>query len=252
MFHRTFAFGKGRNLLVILVDVVAGIVRECVVDRSRHLDFQAVGRERHCAENLVMILDGRLDAGREHIELRGQARYALVEPLNGSGVRIGALLRVLGSEEGFICYLAYSLEPAVVISEHRMLRSEHCVGSAVAHKAEHVAVWTFETERYKTVDNKSFITTPFQTIIKSIKLVQENQRLYKGQEQIYDIWLTRGIIFDFGDHQISFEKAVWFSEDIYIQKGYDLVDGFASVENFIKSDWSEGIKAECTRQVEIL
>ena len=113
---------------------------------------------------------------------------------------------------------------------------------------EDVAVWTFETERYKTVDNKSFITTPVQAVIKDITLVQENQRLYKGQDQIYDVWLTRGIVIDFGDHQISFEKAVWFSEDIYIQKGYELADGFASVENFVNSDWNEGLRAECSRE----
>ena len=113
---------------------------------------------------------------------------------------------------------------------------------------EDVAVWTFETERYKTVDNKSFITTPVQAIIKNITLVQEHQRLFKGQDQIYDVWLTRGIVIDFGDHQISFEKAVWFSEDIYIQKGYDLEDGFASVEDFVNSDWNEGLKAECSRE----
>ena len=113
---------------------------------------------------------------------------------------------------------------------------------------EDVAVWTFETERYKTVDSKAFTTTPVQAIIKNITLVQENQRLYKEQDQIYDVWLTRGIVIDFGDHQISFEKAVWFSEDIYIQKGYDLAGRLASVENFVNSDWNEGLKAECSRE----
>lgn len=114
---------------------------------------------------------------------------------------------------------------------------------------EDIAVWKFGIERKKMVDKKSFITTPVQAIIKNISLVQENQRLYKGLDHIYDVWLTRGIIIDFGDHQISFEKAVWFSEDIYIQKGYNLVEKFASIENFINSGWSEGLKAECSREI---
>ncbi len=117
---------------------------------------------------------------------------------------------------------------------------------------EDVAVWTFGAERYKSVDNKSFIKTPVQAFIKNITLVQENQRLYNGNDQIYDVWLTRGIVIDFGDHQLSFEKAVWFSEDIYIQKGYNLADRFASVEAFINSDWPEGYKAECSRKLESL
>ncbi len=50
-----------------------------------------------------------------------------------------------------------------------------------------------------------------------------------------------------GDHQIAFEKAVWFSEDIIIHKGYELQNNFSSVEAFINSSWKEGVKAECSR-----
>ena len=102
------------------------------------------------------------------------------------------------------------------------------------------------------VENKSFIEMPIQATINEIMLVQENQRLYKGNNQIYDVWVTRGIIMNFGDFQLSFEKAIWFSEDIYIQKGYDLAERFASTDNFIKSDWNAGLKAECTRIVELI
>ena len=117
---------------------------------------------------------------------------------------------------------------------------------------EDVAVWSFETERYKLVENKSFIKTPIQAEIKTISLVQENQRLYKGNNQIYDVWLTRGIVIDFGDHQLSFEKAIWFSEDIYIRKGYDLANEFASTDDFVNSDWNTGLRAECSRVIESL
>ncbi len=61
--------------------------------------------------------------------------------------------------------------------------------------------------------------------------------------------VTRGIIFHFGDHQYSFEKPVWFSEDIYIQKGYDLIKKFASNDKFVNDDWCEGCKAECKREI---
>lgn len=114
---------------------------------------------------------------------------------------------------------------------------------------EDVAVWTLETERNKAVECKSFAETPFNETVKSVIVVQENQRLFQNGTQIYDVWLTRGIIFDFGDHQYSLEKAVWFSEDIYLQKGYDLINKFNGVDEFINSDWDEGCTAECSRQL---
>ena len=83
---------------------------------------------------------------------------------------------------------------------------------------------------------------------RGVEIVQENQRLFERGKQIYDVWLTRGIVFDFGDRQLSFEKAVWFSEDIYIQRGYDLAKKFSKVEAFINSDWNESIVAECSRE----
>lgn len=114
---------------------------------------------------------------------------------------------------------------------------------------EDVAVWTFETERYKVVNEKEFISTPLMETVKSVFVVQENQRLYKNGKQIYDVWLTRGLIFDFGTHQFSLEKAAWLSEDIYIQKGYELINTFSPAENFANSDWDEGITAECSREI---
>ena len=57
---------------------------------------------------------------------------------------------------------------------------------------------------------------------------------------------------DFGDRQISFEKAVWFSEEIYIQKGYGLIEKFASTNNFVESDWDAGITAECSRSIDTI
>ena len=114
---------------------------------------------------------------------------------------------------------------------------------------EDVAVWSFEKERCKAADRKNIIETPCGEKIVSVSLVQEHQCLFKGEEQLYDVRLTRGLIIDFGDHQLSFEKAVWFSEDIYIRKGNDLLDGFAPVSSFVENDWEPGIHAGCSREV---
>ena len=113
---------------------------------------------------------------------------------------------------------------------------------------EDVAVWSLEEKRYKVVDSKDFIDNPINEVVKNIFLIQENQRLYKNRKQIYDVWLTKGIIFDFGTYQLSFEKAIWFSEEIYIQKGYDLIEKFAPVSDFVNNDWGKDITAQCDRE----
>ena len=116
---------------------------------------------------------------------------------------------------------------------------------------EDTAIWSLETQKYVGVNVENFVTTPIKEIIRKIILVQENQRIYENEEQTYDVWVTRGIIFDFGNHQISFEKAIWFSEEIYIQKGYNLIEKFTPTENFLE-DWDNGIVPECTRELVVI
>ncbi len=117
---------------------------------------------------------------------------------------------------------------------------------------EDVAVWSLENKRYEFVDQKNLVKTAFKAKIKNVRVVQENQRLFKKGVWIYDVWLTRGIVFDFGKSQLSFEKAVWFSEEIYIQTGCGLVDKFSDVGAFADSDWNEGFTAECFRETTVL
>ena len=117
---------------------------------------------------------------------------------------------------------------------------------------EDVAIWSIEDTRYPLLNSKILVNTPINQRVCSIQLIQENQRLFKNGIQIYDVWVTRGIIIDFGDRQISFEKAVWFSEEIYIQKGYGLIEKFASTNNFVESDWDAGITAECSRSIDTI
>lgn len=117
-----------------------------------------------------------------------------------------------------------------------------------------VAIWEWTTKKYPFVDKKTFITTPINEKIKEIHLVQENQRLYKDGEQTYDVWVTRGIIFFLeSGREISFEKAVWFSEDIYINRGYNLIDTFESADDFAE-EWeeSDGYHGECERKIEVI
>lgn len=60
------------------------------------------------------------------------------------------------------------------------------------------------------------------------------------------------ITIDFGDYQYSFEKPVWFSTDIYIQKGYNLIDKFTSVEKYENDGWSDNCIAKCERETIVI
>ena len=115
---------------------------------------------------------------------------------------------------------------------------------------EDVAVWSVEEKAYPLIADKSFVTTPVQKRISAIRIVQEHQMLYENAQQTYDVWVTRGIIIDFGDHELAFEKPVWFSEDIVIRKGYDLIEKFQPVEEICKAGkWKDGVTMECSREM---
>jgi len=116
---------------------------------------------------------------------------------------------------------------------------------------EDVAVFRFdesETAQIASLTNNEMVNYPIKNIIKEIRIVNENQQLFQQGTQIYDVHTVRGIIFVFQDgREISFEKPVWFSEDIYIEKGYDLYDKFAPTDAFLE-DWEDGYTAKCTRE----
>ena len=95
---------------------------------------------------------------------------------------------------------------------------------------EDAEVWSVEEKEHPMIADKSFITTPIQETITAVRIVQEHQMLFENAQQTYDVWVTRGIIIEFGDHELAFEKPVWFSEDIVIRKGYDLFEKFQLVE----------------------
>ena len=118
---------------------------------------------------------------------------------------------------------------------------------------EDVAVWSVEKTEYPMIQKKSFIKTPILQTITAVTLVQENQSLFDQESQIYDVWVTRGIILELDDRQIAFEKPVWFSEDIIIRRGYDLIGTFRPIEDITNSDaWLEGATMKCARFLEKL
>ena len=82
------------------------------------------------------------------------------------------------------------------------------------------------------------IDTPINSRIKAISVVNDYQTIeHKGH--IYEFSSTVGIIFLLEDlREISFEIGTWFSEMITIQRGYNLIDEFTPVDDFIE-EWED-------------
>lgn len=98
--------------------------------------------------------------------------------------------------------------------------------------------------------NTEMVTTPVNGIIEKVLLVNENQQIFKGGVEQYNVWLTRGIIFFVNGREISFEKDnIPFSEEIIIQRGYNLIEKFSDEKEFLTS-WGEEITPQCHRKLE--
>lgn len=94
------------------------------------------------------------------------------------------------------------------------------------------------------------VTTPVNGTIEKILLINENQQIFKDGVEQYNVWLTRGIIFFVNGREISFEKDnVHFSEEIIIQRGYNLIDKFSDEKEFLTS-WGEDVIPQCHRHLE--
>lgn len=83
--------------------------------------------------------------------------------------------------------------------------------------------------------------TEVQEKIKSITIVNDHYSSFKYNEQDYDYWETRAIIFNFGEYEVSFTKNdCWFSMEIEVNKGNNLIekvpDGKFILEDFEQSD----------------
>ncbi len=73
---------------------------------------------------------------------------------------------------------------------------------------------------HSLVQNQEMVETPIGSIIEDVIIVNECQRLFEKGIQTYEIMVTRGIIFKFDEgNELSFEKNIWFSEDITVERG---------------------------------
>ena len=118
---------------------------------------------------------------------------------------------------------------------------------------EDVAIFKLEKRPFSSImsliPNQTMIETPVKATVSEIIVINECQQLFENDEQTYEVLLTRGIIFKFEDgRELSLEKNIWFSEDITVEKGYDLLGQF-SPETEFSEGWSGNYRGECSREI---
>lgn len=87
------------------------------------------------------------------------------------------------------------------------------------------------------------IDTPVNEIVKKITLVNELQKV-KFFNEIYEMLITRAIIFHLGTKDIYLEKDnTAFSEEIEIKRGHKLIDEFPKKNDFFLNQWVNGISS---------
>lgn len=102
---------------------------------------------------------------------------------------------------------------------------------------------------HSRIPDQTMIETPVGRVISSIDVVNERQKLFEKGIQTYEVCLTRGVVFKFDDgSELSFEKNIWFSEDITVRKGYNLIQSFSPTSEFIES-WENNLRGECSREI---
>lgn len=84
--------------------------------------------------------------------------------------------------------------------------------------------------------------------IQAISIVNEIQRAFRDDVMFQELKQTRGVIFKFKGHELSFEKEREFSQDIYINRGNNLLDKFLPVDWFSEG-WRANEKGICTREI---
>lgn len=101
---------------------------------------------------------------------------------------------------------------------------------------EDISAFSIET----TIDSKvvsglkdtELIATPVEATIKEIRVIQEERKLFQHGVLTYNLTSTRGLIFVLeDDREISFEKADQYSEDIFVNRGHDLINKFQIIDD---------------------
>ena len=109
---------------------------------------------------------------------------------------------------------------------------------------------TTDDEIKSFMDNGELIETPVSSKIVAIDIVTDHQKL-EHDEKIQSLGYSVGILFHFEDErEISFELKTWFSEMITIEKGYNLIEKFEPIDDFLE-EWEgcDGYKATCYREI---
>ena len=88
------------------------------------------------------------------------------------------------------------------------------------------------------MDGGAMIDMPVRDTIVSIDLINDLEEVAFDNEK-RSLRSTKGIIFHLSSgNEISFEVDTWFSEMITIQRGYNLIDKFTSVDDFLE-EWED-------------
>lgn len=71
-------------------------------------------------------------------------------------------------------------------------------------------------EIHSMIEKQIMIEIPINGVISEISIINEHQELFENDTQIYDVYVTRGIIFKFEDgHELSFEKEIFIMRAIW-------------------------------------
>ncbi len=117
-----------------------------------------------------------------------------------------------------------------------------------------VATLTFTSSSEEGItslrDDGKMIVNPVHDFIESIDIIVDKETVTHNND-VRSLVSTKGLIFHLKTgNEISFEIGTWFSEFITIRKGYNLINEFSSIEEFIEEwDESSGYKGSIVRNV---
>lgn len=93
--------------------------------------------------------------------------------------------------------------------------------------------------------NESTINEKIQKVI----LVNDHTTLKIEQNVAYDMWDTKAIIFCFNNHELCFAKQdCWFSQEIEIYKGHDLLKKTGDGKNLLEDFEANETKFACVER----
>lgn len=91
--------------------------------------------------------------------------------------------------------------------------------------------------------------TSVDEVIRKIVLVNDHTTLGADNKIEYDMWDTKAIIFYFENYEICFAKQdCWFSQEIEIYKGYDLIEKISNGTDLLSDFESDESKSICIKR----